>query len=110
PSTYLRDLCIVCTEQIVMTGSNSSSKRIRRRTFLRGVGVAMALPWLESIPVWGSTPAKDGVPGPLPKRFAALFMGNGINPLHWWAKGDGTDMELGQSLEPMAPLKTKMNF
>src|SRR5438552_8300089 len=81
--------------------------RIPRRTFLRGVGVAMALPWLESIPVWGVAPAQDGVPGTFPKRFAALFMGNGINSQHWWAKGSGVGMELGKSLEPMAPLKTK---
>jgi hypothetical protein len=70
----------------------------------------MALPWLESIPVWGSAPAVDGTPGPFPRRFAALFMGNGINSKHWWAKGSGADMELGKSLEPMAPLKSKMNF
>jgi hypothetical protein len=70
----------------------------------------MALPWLESISVWGAEPAKDGTPGPFPKRFAALFMGNGINSRHWWAKGSGADMELGRSLEPMAPLKTRMNF
>jgi len=70
----------------------------------------MALPWLESIPVWGAELAKDGAPGPFPKRFAALFMGNGINASHWWAKGVGADMELGKSLEPIAPLKTKMNF
>src|SRR5262245_37922370 len=70
----------------------------------------MALPWMESIPVWGAEPAKDGTPGPFPKRFAALFMGNGINSQHWWAKGSGADMELGKSLEPMAPLKAKMNF
>jgi len=37
-------------------------------------------------------------------------MGNGINSKHWWAKGSGTDLELGKSLEPMAPLKSKMNF
>jgi hypothetical protein len=70
----------------------------------------MALPWLESIPVWGAEPAKDGMPGPFPKRFSALFMGNGINSKHWWAKGSGAEMELGKSLEPMAPLKTKLNF
>jgi hypothetical protein len=70
----------------------------------------MALPWLESIPVWGAAPAPDGRPGPFPKRFAALFMGNGINSKHWWAKGSGATMELGRSLEPMAPLKAKMNF
>jgi hypothetical protein len=84
--------------------------RTSRRRFLRGVGVAMALPWLESIPVWGAAPSKDGPPGPFPKRFAALFMGNGINSQHWWAKGSGAGMELGKSLEPMAPLKSKMNF
>jgi hypothetical protein len=81
-----------------------------RRRFLRGVGVAMALPWLESIPVWGANLPKDGMPGPFPKRFATLFMGNGINSKHWWAKGAGEEMELGPSLQPMAPLKTKMNF
>ena len=29
---------------------------LSRRTFLRGVGVTMALPWLESLPVWGDEP------------------------------------------------------
>jgi hypothetical protein len=84
--------------------------RTSRRRFLRGVGVVMALPWLESIPVWGAAPPKDGTPGPFPKRFAALFMGNGINSQHWWAKGSGAGMELGKSLEPMTPLRSKMNF
>jgi hypothetical protein len=84
-----------------------ATTKLPRRTFLRGVGVAMALPWLESIP--GSPLASD-VPGPFPKRFAALFMGNGINALHWWAKGSGRQMELGKSLQPMEPLKHKMNF
>lgn len=37
-------------------------------------------------------------------------MGNGINALHWWAKGSGAEMELGKSLEPMAPFKEKLNF
>jgi hypothetical protein len=83
-----------------------------RRTFLRGVGVAMALPWLESIPVWGAESSRSAArsAAPFPKRFAAVFMGNGINSLHWWAKGAGADMELGKSLEPMEPLKAKMNF
>jgi hypothetical protein len=93
-----------------LTAMKAYYHRVSRRTFLQGAGVAMALPWLESIPVWGNALAKDGARGPFPKRFAALFMGNGINSKHWWAKGSGADMELGKSLEPMAPLKTKMNF
>ena len=52
--------------------------------------MTMALPWLESLPVWGGEPRPPAAPpAPCPKRFAALFMGNGINPDHWWAKGSG---------------------
>ncbi len=83
--------------------------RLSRRTFLRGVGVTMALPWMESIPAWGTEPLKAGVPAPMPKRFAAIFWGNGVNGNHWWAKGSGADMELSRSLQPMEPLKAKMN-
>jgi len=79
---------------------------VSRRTFLRGVGVTMALPWLESLPVWGAAPES----APAPRRFAAVFMGCGINGDHWWAKGSGAAMELGKSLEPLAPLKEKLNF
>jgi hypothetical protein len=84
---------------------------VSRRTFLRGTGVAMALPWLESLPVWGDvTTATGGAAAAYPKRFAAVFMGCGINADHWWAKGSGAEMELGKSLQPMIPLKEKMNF
>jgi hypothetical protein len=81
---------------------------LSRRTLLRGVGVTMALPWLESVPVWASDLAPKA--SPFPKRFAVLFMGNGINAHHWWARGAGETMQLGKSLGPMEPLKTKMNF
>jgi hypothetical protein len=89
-----------------MAGSNPT---INRRTLLRGVGVAMALPWLESLPVWGGEPAAGGTAVPCPKRFAALFMGNGINPNHWWAKGSGAGLELSKSLEPLTPFRAKLN-
>lgn len=84
----------------------SQHSQFSRRVMLRGVGVAMALPWLESISVWADESGKSAQP---PKRFAAMFMGNGINPKHWWAKGTGAEMELSKSLEPLAPLKTKLN-
>ncbi len=79
--------------------------RISRRTFLRGAGVVMALPWLESLTVRGA----DSAARRFPQRFAAVFMGNGINPNHWWAKGSGAGMELSKTLEPMAPFRTKLN-
>ena len=80
-----------------------------RRIFLRGAGVTMALPWLESVPVWGASPASGGAPAAAPKRFAALFMGCGVNPDQWWARGSGATMELGRCLEPLAPLRSKIN-
>jgi len=69
----------------------------------------MALPWLESIPVWGDAPVVGGAAAACPKRFATLFMACGINPNHWSARGDGAQMELSKSLEPMAPFKAKLN-
>src|SRR5216684_6439349 len=77
--------------------------KLSRRTVLRGVGVTMALPWLESLNAIASTPA------PFPKRFAVLFMGNGINGNHWWARGNGAEMTLSRSLQPLEPLKKKIN-
>src|SRR5579859_4826292 len=85
---------------------NPKSHHLNRRTFLTGVGVSMALPWLESLPVWGTQSAAAAAP---PLRFAALFMGNGISPPHWSARGSGAGMELGRSLEPLAPFRSKLN-
>src|SRR5579859_7628055 len=89
-----------------MTAPNSP---IDRRTVLRGVGVAMALPWLEAIPFCGSESASNKPSSAPPRRFAALFMGNGISPGHWWAKGNGVEMELSRTLEPMEPFKSRLN-
>jgi hypothetical protein len=81
---------------------------ISRRTFLRGVGVSMALPWLESLPVWGDE-SKDRSSEP-PVRFACLFSGNGFHSKEWWAKGEGAGMELGKVLEPLRPHREKLLF
>lgn len=76
---------------------------------LLGSGVAMSLPWLESVSVWADERPQTDDDQKFPQRFAALFMGNGINSRHWWARGQGSEMELSKSLEPLAPLKTKLN-
>ena len=82
---------------------------ISRRTFLRGAGVTMALPWLESAPVWGDEKPKHSASEP-PVRFACLFAGNGFHSREWWAKGEGARMELGKVLEPLAPVREKLLF
>ena len=89
-------------------GSRRSSLPLSRRTMLRGLGVSMALPWLESIPVWGNEPTRAAAAGQAPLRFACLFSGNGFHSREWWAKGTGKDMELGKVLEPLASHKEKL--
>ena len=78
---------------------------ISRRAVLRGAGVTMALPWLESFPAFGESTSA----GVFPKRFAALFMGNGVNEDHWGAEGSGAEMKLSKTLMPLEPLKHKIN-
>jgi hypothetical protein len=81
-----------------------------RRTFLRGLGVTMALPWLESAPVWGDVAENAKPSSEAPVRLAVLFSGNGFHSKEWWAKGEGKDMELGKTLEPLLPHRQKMLF
>ena len=89
-----------------------------RRHFLRGVGVALALPWLESMPSAGSSAEAAAVgqaagaaakAGP-PLRLGIVFFSNGVEPAHWWAKGSGATMELGPGLTPMLPHREDMVF
>ena len=80
-------------------------KKFSRRTVLRGAGVTMALPWLESLSAFADTPPASA----FPKRFAVLFMGNGINEDHWGSEGNGAAMKLSKSLSPLEPLKHKIN-
>ncbi|MCA9270432.1 MAG: DUF1552 domain-containing protein, partial [Planctomycetales bacterium] len=79
-----------------------------RRMFLRGAGAAIALPWLESLPVWGDDGAADAATPPV--RLACLFAGNGFHSGQWWAKGSGAEMELGDVLAPLAPHREKLLF
>jgi len=81
---------------------NLANQPASRRHFSRGVGVALALPWLESMPVFG---AEEGVAKAAsnkpPVRFACIYFSNGVAPAHWWAKGSGASMELGPVLKSM---------
>src|SRR3954463_9793107 len=84
-------------------------KVLARRMFLRGAGVTMGLPWLESISGFGISSASAATTSGPPQRLAVLFMGTGISPGRWWAKGAGADLQLGESLAPLEPLKAKVN-
>jgi hypothetical protein len=70
----------------------------------------MALPWLESLNVWGDVARGASVASEAPVRLAVLFAGNGFHSKEWWAKGEGKAMELGKVLAPLASHREKMLF
>ncbi|MEZ5402764.1 MAG: DUF1552 domain-containing protein [Bryobacteraceae bacterium] len=78
-----------------------------RRHFLRGTGVALALPWMESLPLHAAETKAALKP---PTRFACVYFSNGVEPIHWWAKGQGASMELGAAIEPMLPHREDIIF
>lgn len=79
---------------------------LSRRRFLRGTGVALGLPWLESISAFGAeTAAKSGS---APRRLAVCFMGNGVNPHHWGASMGEGGIQFQKSLSPLEPIRDKV--
>src|SRR3954467_7969035 len=87
-----------------------SQHKFSRRTMLRGIGVSMALPWLESLNVWGDVAKGSAAASEAPVRLAVLFAGNGFHSKEWWAKGEGSAMELGKVLEPLTDFREKLLF
>ena len=83
---------------------------ISRRTMLRGLGVTMALPWMESVRVWGDTKKAAKQASEAPTRMAILFAGCGFHKHEWWAKGEGKAMELGKVLAPLNDFREQMVF
>lgn len=77
-----------------------------RRHFLRGTGVALGLPWLESFCAFGAESAKNNT---APRRLAVCFTGNGVNPHHWGAETTPSGMVFKKSLTPLEGLKKHVN-
>ena len=84
--------------------------KLSRRTMLRGLGVSMALPWMESLTAAGEPAVAGAAAAAPPLRLAVLFAGNGFHSKEWWAKGSGKEMELGKVLEPVADFREKLLF
>jgi hypothetical protein len=81
-----------------------------RRHFLRGMGVALALPWMESVPLFAQTASTTASANTPPLRLGIVYFSNGVEPIHWWAKGSGAAMEIGPGLTPMMPHREDMVF
>ncbi len=84
--------------------------QLSRRAMLRGLGVSMALPWMESLRVWGDEISTRNKASQAPTRMAILFAGCGFHKHEWWAKGEGKAMELGKVLAPLNDFREQMVF
>ena len=73
---------------------------VSRRSVLRGLGVSLALPWLEATaPV-----VKAAAGAKSPTRMAFIFVPNGVHLPKWTPKTEGYGFELPHILEPLAPV------
>ena len=94
--------------------SNMKSPRgSSRRNFLRGVGVCMALPALESlrssVAVGASTAGQMATTATgAPLRTAFIYFPNGAIPGAWWPTGTGADFVLSKTLAPLEPVRDKI--
>jgi len=79
------------------------SKRISRRTILRGAGAALALPWLERMS--SAAPAGTESLSEPPLRMAFVYMPNGVVPELWTPAGDAESYETPTLLQPLESLK-----
>src|SRR5437867_11321738 len=77
-----------------------TKKALPRRTFLRGMGVTVALPLLDAmVPALSAmTPAGNPV-----RRFGFVYIPMGMNPAPWIPKVEGRITELSQSLASLMP-------
>src|SRR5262245_28411914 len=87
------------------------SKRLSRRTFLRGAGVALGLPMLEAMmprTLLRGALAAGQTATSTPVRAAYLYFPNGAWMDAWVPKETGTDYELPFSLTPLEPIRRKV--
>ena len=72
---------------------------VSRRTLLKGLGVSMALPWMESLSAGSARGATAGQP---PRRMAFIFVPNGVHMPDWTPESEGFGYRLPYILEPLS--------
>jgi hypothetical protein len=80
-----------------------TKKHLSRRTFLRGAGVTIALPFLESM-VPAQTPLSRTAARPK-SRLACIYIPHGATMDHWTPVTEGTGFEFSEILKPLEPFR-----
>src|SRR5579864_8504777 len=83
-----------------------TKKHIARRTFLRGVGVTLALPLLDSM-VPAQTPLRKTAASRV-RRFVGIWHPHGAAPGYWSPLQEGTDFEFSFITKPLEPFRDRV--
>lgn len=84
------------------------AKLLSRRTVVRGLGVSLALPWLEAmgpLTAWAENADPKKV---APNRMAFLYVPNGKHMPDWTPTKEGKTFELSPILKPLEKVKHQL--
>ena len=84
----------------------STQKHLSRRTVLRGLGAAVALPLLDGM-VPAHAALRRTAASPV-RRLAVVYVPNGMNMWKWTPETEGTAFELTPILQPLAPFRDRI--
>ncbi len=79
---------------------------VTRRAMIRGMGAALALPWLESFPAIARAAAKSSQP---PVRMCFWYVPNGVHLPAWFARRAGALVDLPETLQPLSFARDYLN-
>jgi hypothetical protein len=81
---------------------------LHRRTFLRGLGAAIALPMLDAMLPSRAMAAVAGAAGKPPIRMGFMFVPNGVHIPDWTPLAEGADFDLPFILQPLQQHKSEL--
>ena len=81
-------------------------RSLPRRTVLRGLGAAVALPFLESMVPAMTALAQSAARPPL--RFGAVYVPNGCPIPYWMPQGDAGALTITPILKPLEPFRDQL--
>jgi hypothetical protein len=86
-----------------------TGKHLNRRSLLKGVGAALALPMLDAMAPAGARAGITSTASAPPLRMAFAYVPNGVTIGDWTPKTAGTDFEFTRILKPLEPFRAHMN-
>ena len=82
-------------------------KHLSRRTFLRGTGAVVALPFLDAMAP-AQTPVRSTAASPK-ARFACFYVPHGATMDKWTPSTTGTGFAFTEILKPLEPFRERVN-